>query len=84
MASVMVMQGRQIGERDVDLVRNLLGSHPDWNRTRLSRELCARWNWHNAQSRPKDMAARSFPERISQSADRTGGAPRGTDSRRPT
>lgn len=36
------MQGRQIGEQDVDLVHGLLESHPDWNRTRLSRELCAR------------------------------------------
>jgi hypothetical protein len=60
MASVMVMQGRQVGEQDVELVRGLLASHPDWNRTRLSRELCARWNWHNAQGRPKDMAARTL------------------------
>jgi len=60
MASVMVMQGRQIGEREIDWLRGLLGSHPDWNRTRLSRELCARWNWHNAQGRPKDMAARTL------------------------
>jgi hypothetical protein len=60
MASVMVMQGRQIGGQDVELVRGLLASHPDWNRTRLSRELCARWNWHNAQGRPKDMAARTL------------------------
>ncbi len=41
-------------------MRGLLRSHPDWNRTRLSRELCARWNWHNAQGRPKDMAARTL------------------------
>ena len=45
---------------DLDLIRGLLDDHPDWNRTRLSRELCARWNWHNAQGRPKDMAARTL------------------------
>lgn len=56
----MVMQGRQIGGREIQWVRGLLESHPDWNRTRLSRELCARWNWHNAQGRPKDMAARTL------------------------
>jgi hypothetical protein len=60
MASIMVMQGRQIGEQEIDWIRGLLGSHPDWNRTRLSRELCARWNWHDAQGRPKDMAARTL------------------------
>jgi hypothetical protein len=54
MAHVMVIQGRQIGEGDLELIRSLLSSHPDWNRTRLSRELCARWDWHNALGRPKD------------------------------
>ncbi len=54
------MQGREIGESDIGLIRELLAAHPDWNRTRLSRELCACWNWHNAQGRPKDMAARTL------------------------
>ena len=54
------MQGRRIGEADLDLIRGLLAAHRDWNRTRLSRELCARWTWHNAQGRPKDMAARTL------------------------
>ena len=56
----MVMQGRPIGEGDLALIGDLLAAHPDWNRTRLSRELCARWDWHNAQGRPKDMAARTL------------------------
>ncbi len=54
------MQGREVGESDIGLIGELLAAHPDWNRTRLSRELCARWNWHNAQGRPKDMAARTL------------------------
>ncbi len=54
------MQGRRIGEADLDLIRGLLATHRDWNRTRLSRELCARWTWRNALGRPKDMAARSL------------------------
>lgn len=60
MSHVMIMQGRQIGEGDLALIRGLLASHPDWNRTRLSRELCARWEWHNDLGRPKDMAARTL------------------------
>jgi hypothetical protein len=54
------MQGRHISEGDLDLVRGLLAAHPDWNRTRLSRELCVRWDWRNALGRPKDMAARTL------------------------
>jgi hypothetical protein len=60
MASVQIIQGRAIGESDLDLIRGLLGTYPDWHRTRLSRELCARWDWRNAQGRPKDMAARTL------------------------
>jgi hypothetical protein len=60
MASVLVIQGREVGESDLDLIRGLLATHPGWNRTRLSRELCARWNWRNALGRPKDMAARTL------------------------
>ncbi len=54
------MQGRAMSGADLDSIRGLLDEHPDWNRTRLSRELCARWNWQNAQGRPKDMAARTL------------------------
>ena len=54
------MQGREVGESDIGLIRDLLAAHPDWNRTRLSRELCARGDWRNAQGRAKDMAARTL------------------------
>jgi hypothetical protein len=60
MASGMVIQGRQVGAGDLDLIRDLLAAHPDWNRTRLSRELCAHWEWRNALGRAKDMAARTL------------------------
>jgi hypothetical protein len=56
----MVIQGRQITPESLELIRGLLISNPNWNRTRLSRELCLRWNWRNALGRPKDMAARSL------------------------
>lgn len=41
-------------------MQGLLAEHPDWGRTRLSEELCRRWNWSNARGRPKDMAARTL------------------------
>ena len=60
MASVRVMQGREVGESDVGMIRGLLDEHPDWCRSRLSVELCERWDWRNAQDRIKDMAARTL------------------------
>ncbi|MFM8764183.1 MAG: hypothetical protein ACKOEZ_05035, partial [Spartobacteria bacterium] len=60
MESVMVMQGRELKPSDIEGIRGLLQAHPEWNRTRLSRELCALWDWRNAVGRPKDMAARTL------------------------
>jgi len=60
MAQVMVMQGRSITAAEIGLIRDLMAAHPDWGRTRLSEELCRRWDWRNAQGRIKDMAARTL------------------------
>jgi hypothetical protein len=54
------MQGRQLTEEDIALIRSLLDENPDWCRSRLSVELCVRWDWRNALGRPKDMAARTL------------------------
>jgi len=56
----MVIQGRVVSGADIGLIRDLLVAHAQWNRTRLSEELCRRWDWRNAQGRPKDMAARTL------------------------
>jgi len=60
MARIMVVQGRELSTEDIGLIRGLLVDHSQWGRTRLSEELCRRWNWRNAQGRPKDMAARTL------------------------
>lgn len=51
MASVMVMQGRELNPSDIEGICGLIQAHPEWNRTRLSRELCALWDWRNAAGR---------------------------------
>jgi len=60
MTSVMVLQGRAVSGADIGLIRGLLAEHPARGRTRLSEELCRRWDWRNAQGRPKEMAARTL------------------------
>jgi hypothetical protein len=55
-----VIQGRVVRPEDVALIRDWLQTDPASNRTRLSRELCAVWNWCNGAGRLKDMAARSL------------------------
>lgn len=56
----MVIQGREIGQAEIDLIRGLQIEHSDWHRTRLSRELCQRWSWRNMAGQSKDMACRSL------------------------
>ena len=60
MTERMVIQGRTITAEDIGLIRGLMAEHRDWDRTRLSEELCHLWNWRNGQGRIKDMAARTL------------------------
>ena len=55
-----IIQGRCITPGDVALIRGLLAGNPSWNRSRLSRELCERWDWRNEKGRLKDMACRTL------------------------
>ena len=60
MTGVIVVQGRELSAEDIGQMQRLLGEHPDWGRSRLSQELCRRWDWRNANGRLKDMAARTL------------------------
>ena len=54
------LQGRDITEDDIRLIKSLITTHSDWHRSRLSQELCTLWHWTNASGQMKDMACRSL------------------------
>ena len=58
------IQGRFVTEAEVNEVRILLHHHPLWNRSRLSRELCGRWNWQRPDGQIKDMACRELLRKL--------------------
>ena len=60
----MIIQERKTTEKDVKLVQELLQDNPDWSRSRLSQELCLRWDWRNQKGTFKDMACRSFLRKL--------------------
>lgn len=60
MTDVLIIQGRELRDEDIGLIQHLLSEHPQWGRTQLSKELCLRWDWRNAQGRIKDMACRTL------------------------
>ncbi len=69
METKRVIQGRRLGPDDIAWVRHCLATEPGWNRTRLSRELCERWNWRNEAGRLKDMACRTLLLKLERQGD---------------
>jgi hypothetical protein len=61
-----VLQGRRIEPGEFHQVRELVAGHPQWSRYRLSRELCALWDWRTATGQWKDMAARTLLIKLAQ------------------
>jgi len=61
-----IIQGRRIGATELEEIHQLLASHPDWSRWRLSRTLATRWNWRNGVGQIKDMAARTLLLKLEQ------------------
>jgi hypothetical protein len=59
------IQGRTLTDQDLAEIRNLIASHPDWHRRRLSQELAQTWNWRTDDGRLKDMAARTLMLKLS-------------------
>jgi hypothetical protein len=53
-------RGRQFTGADIDCIRELIASHPDWSRYALSCELCRRWNWRQPNGALRDMVCRSL------------------------
>jgi hypothetical protein len=61
-----IVQGRSVSPDVLEEVRALIGAHRGWSRRRLALELCDRWQWRNAAGQVKDMAARTFLNKLEQ------------------
>jgi len=66
MDETTTVQGREITQDDIELVRRLIEANPSRNRTRLSQELCLLWNWRAANGPIKDMACRTLLSKLEQ------------------
>ena len=60
MSTSMQIQGRNLEPEELERIRELLRTHPQWSRRRLSEVVCAEWDWRNGAGRLKDMATRSL------------------------
>jgi hypothetical protein len=62
----LLVQGRVVSPQDIKVIEQLVVSHPQWSRWRLSRALCAQWDWRNDAGQLKDMAARTLLLKLEQ------------------
>lgn len=62
----LVIRGRRLGGAEITLIRGLMEAHPDWGRTRLSKELCLRWDWKQPSGQIKDIACRAMLVKLEQ------------------
>ena len=60
MSESLVVQGRRVGDLDLEMLRQWMGQNPGWSRWRLSQALAAHWDWRNGAGQLKDMAARTL------------------------
>jgi hypothetical protein len=63
---MMVLHGRRFQAPELHQVQALVTTHPEWSRYRLSRELCALWDWRTANGQWRDMAARTVLLKLEQ------------------
>lgn len=66
MSGNLTVQGRQLSADDIGLIWRLMAEHPEWNRSRLSMELCRMWDWRTDKGLLKDMACRSMLRKLEQ------------------
>jgi hypothetical protein len=53
-----LIQGRQIGEVELEHIRGLVADHPRWSRRKISVALCEHFGWRSGTGQLRDMSAR--------------------------
>jgi len=57
---------RKITEQQVLQIRQIISSHPDWNRRQISRHICQLWNWRRSDGVLNDRTCRDLLARLQQ------------------
>jgi len=60
MQVVLSYRGRQVTDRDVAFIRELIAKHAGLSRRALSVKLCEAWDWRQANGQLRDMVCRSL------------------------
>jgi len=60
MQETLRYRGRDVTEKDVEFLRQLIAESPGCSRRELSRRVCAAWGWVQESGTPRDMVCRSL------------------------
>ena len=60
MKKTIIIQGRDITQKDIEMVSKIINDSPSLNRSQLAKELARIWNWRTINGSLKNMAAYSF------------------------
>jgi len=53
-------QRPEITQQHVEQIKQFIVEHPDWHRTRMSKELCELWDWKSDVGQIKDLSCRDL------------------------
>src|SRR4249920_3506313 len=62
----LYIQRRRLDLEDLEWIRQLIDSRPDWNRTKLSQHIAQSWQWQNQAGQLRDMACRTMLLKLEQ------------------
>ena len=59
-----IIQGKIIGQHEIDWLRTLVADHPDWSRHRIAKHIRACWDWRAFTGQLKTFAAKSLIDKL--------------------
>ncbi|MHA2389866.1 MAG: DUF4338 domain-containing protein [Candidatus Hodarchaeales archaeon] len=60
MKTILKYRGRNVSQKDISFIKDLISQEPTVGRCELSRQVCREWNWHQANGVLKDMVCRGL------------------------
>jgi len=60
MKIILKYRGRNVSQKDIFFIKDLISQEPTVGRCELSRQVCREWNWHQANGVLKDMVCRGL------------------------
>ena len=58
--NVLVVRGKEIGAKEIEVIREIIGNNLNFHRTKISHYVCEKLGWKQPNGRPQDVACREI------------------------